>query len=349
MFTIQRLIVFLLFFSIASNSYAQLGGKSTFQFLNLVSSARPAALGGNAIATRADDVTLVWQNPSQLQYSMDKQLALSYVGYVADIKFGDVAYAYSLGKLGMYATTFHFVSYGSFDRTDETSTVIGSYKSGEYALALSWSKALDSSLFIGASFKGILSDLGDYTSNGVAADIGLTWTNSDKLVCATLVAKNIGTQLKKYVDGDREPLPFEIQAGISTQLKNAPFRFSFIGQQLQKFDLTYQDPLKSGVDPLTGETKSEDISFTKKLVRHIIVNVEILFTKNFNVRLGYNFLRRNELGFPDKKGLSGITGGFGFKVNKFNLSYARSVFNTAGGSNHFTITTSLSSFKKQKN
>ena len=276
------------------------------------------------------------------------QFALSYVGYLADIKFGDLAYAHNLGKLGMYAATFHFVNYGSFDRTDESSVVIGTYKAGEYALALSWSKALDSNLFIGASIKGILSDLGDYRSNGIAADLGLTWNNPDKLLCATIVAKNFGKQIKKYEDGDSEPLPFELQAGISKQLLNAPFRFSLVAQQLQKFDLTYEDPLKTGVDPLTGEDKSEKIGFGKKVARHLIINLEILFAKSFNVRLGYNFMRRNELGFPEKKGLSGITGGFGFKVNKFNLSYARTVFNTAGGSNHFTITTSLSSFKKSK-
>jgi len=342
-----RLIVFLLCAFSVSTSFAQLGGKSTFQFLNLNASARPAALGGNAIATHEDDVTLVWQNPSQLQISMNKQLAFSYVGYIADIKFGDVAYAQSAGKFGMYAATLHFVNYGSFDRTDETSAIIGTYTAGEYALALSWSKALDSNLFIGASFKGILSDLGDYKSNGVAADVGITWYKPEKLICATFVVKNVGTQLKKYENGDREPLPFEIQAGFSKQLLNAPFRFSFIGQQLQKFDLSFIDPLKSGVDPLTGEDKSEKISFAKKVSLHLIMNVEILFSKNFNVRLGYNFLRRNELGFPDKKGLSGLSGGFGFKVNKFNLSYARAVYNTAGGSNHFTITTSLSSFKKK--
>jgi hypothetical protein len=329
-------------------TFAQSGGKSTFQFLNLTGSARPAALGGNAIATRTDDVTLVYQNPSQLQASMNQQMAFSYVGHPAGIKFGDIAYAQKIGKYGIYAATFHFVNYGSFDRTDESSAVLGTFNAGEYALAISWSKALDSSLFIGASLKGILSDLGDFKSNGIAADVGLTWYDHEKLWCATILAKNIGTQLKTYEDGNREPLPFEIQAGVSKQLVNAPFRFSFIAQQLQKFDLTYTDPLTNTVDPLTGEKKEEKISFANKATRHLIVNVEVLLSKNFNIRFGYNFLRRKELGFPEKKGMAGISAGFGFKVNKFNLSYARSVYNNVAGSNHFTITTSIDRFRSKK-
>ncbi|MBL0097732.1 MAG: hypothetical protein IPP46_15470 [Bacteroidetes bacterium] len=77
-----------------------------------------------------------------------------------------------------------------------------------------------------------------------------------------------------------------------------------IAQQLQKFDLTYTDPSQTGIDPLTGESRAEKITFRDKLVRHLILNAEILFSKNFNLRVGYNFLRRNELGFLEKKGMS---------------------------------------------
>ena len=88
----------------------------------------------------------------------------------------------------------------------------------------------------------------------------------------------------------------------------------------------------------------DDITFFDKLTRHLILNTEIIFSKGFQLRLGYNFLRRAELGFEQRRGMAGFTGGFGVKVNRFQLSYARSVFNRAGGINNFSIATNLSSF-----
>ena len=99
--------------------FAQSGGNNTFEFLNLVGPARTASLGGNSIATYGDDVTLAIQNPSVLNPSMTKQLSISYVGYVADIKFGDVMYAQDVANVGTFSANLHFINYGDFDLTNE--------------------------------------------------------------------------------------------------------------------------------------------------------------------------------------------------------------------------------------
>ncbi len=328
----------------ADIAWAQSGGNSTFEFLKLVAPARIAALGGSAIATRSDDITLVSQNPALLSKEMDQQVSLSYVGYIAGIRHGNVMFAKSMDKTGNFALNLQYISYGEFDETSVTSEKTGTISAGEYAFNLTWSKALDSSLYLGTNVKYILSALGDERSNGIAADAGISWYHDEKFIGAALVVKNMGRQLKMYSGREREDIPFEIQVGLSKQLPKAPFRFSMIWQQLQKFDLTYTDPSQTGVDPLTGENRAEKITFRDKLVRHLILNAEILFSKNFNLRLGYNFLKRNELGFPEKKGMSGISLGLGFRVNRFQFSYAYSVFNPAAGSNHFTVTTNLRNF-----
>jgi hypothetical protein len=327
--------------------FAQSGGNNTFEFLNLVGPARTASLGGNSIATYGDDVTLAIQNPSVLNPSMTKQLSISYVGYVADIKFGDVMYAQDIANVGTFSANLHFINYGDFDLTNENSEVLGTFKASEYALGLSWSKALDSNLRIGTTLKGILSDLGENSSNGVAADVALIYHKPEKFFTATILVKNIGRQLKKYDGGVQEDLPFEIQAGLSKKLDKAPFRFSIIGQQLQTWDITFKDPNNTGIDPLTGEVKDDRITFADKAIRHVILNLEVLFSQNFNLRFGYNFLRRSELKLAEKKGLSGLTAGLGFKISKFHFSYARSMFVPFAGSNHFTITTSLSDYVKK--
>jgi len=337
----KKLLCFLSLISIVQLSSAQSGGSSVFNFLNLVAPARAAALGGNAISTPADDITLITQNPALLNPEMDQQISTSYVGHLAGIKYGNILFAKDFSKVGTFGFNMQYISYGEFDETNVSAEKIGVFKAGEYAFNVAYSKALDSSLFIGANVKYILSSFGDNTSNGVAADLGLHWMNDDKFWSAAFVIKNIGTQLKTFDGGEREKLPFEIQAGITRQLPKAPFRFSLILQQLQKWDLSYTDPTLSGIDPLTGESKTEKTSGFNKFSRHIILNLEILLSKNFNIRAGYNFLRRKELGFPEKKGMSGMSLGFGFKINRFQISYANTIFNPAGGSNHFTVSTNL--------
>jgi len=38
----------------------------------------------------------------------------------------------------------------------------------------------------------------------------------------------------------------------------------------------------------------------------------------------------------------------GVKISKFNISYSRAFYHLAGGSSHFSISTSLSSFARGK-
>ena len=327
-----------------SDSFGQIGGDATFEFLNLVPSPRSAALGGNAIATRADDVSLVWQNPSQLSQGMNKQLQLTYVDYFEGINFGQVAYAQNINRFGMAAATLHYIDYGTFKMTDAAATDLGTFNAGEYALSLSWSKPLDSLLFIGASIKGIYSKLETYSSIGIAADLGITYFSKDHFFCAALIAKNIGRQLKNYDESGTEPLPFEMQIGITKQLPKAPFRFGLTWQHLEQFDLTYTDPTIPDVDPLTGESNSTSISFGKKCMRHLVLNAELLFSKNFNIRLGYNFQRRAELANVNKRGAVGFSGGFGFRISKFQLNYARVLYHLGSASNQVSVTVKLSDF-----
>ena len=52
------------FLFISNASTAQIGGESTFEFINMPNSARIAALGGEYLAIYDDDITLSLANPS---------------------------------------------------------------------------------------------------------------------------------------------------------------------------------------------------------------------------------------------------------------------------------------------
>jgi hypothetical protein len=77
--------------------------------------------------------------------------------------------------------------------------------------------------------------------------------------------------------------------------------------------------------------------------------VEILITKNFNLRVGYNYRLHKEMMLPDKRTASGLSFGFGLKINRFGISYAYSKYNITGNSSIISITTHLGTYvKKQK-
>jgi hypothetical protein len=163
--------------------------------------------------------------------------------------------------------------------------------------------------------------------------------------------KNIGRQLDYYIPGNREPLPFEVQLGISQKLNTVPLRYSIVYNHLEKFNLTYSDPSKSNVDPISGDTikVSKFEQFTDKLMRHFVLGVEFYPVKRFYISLGYNYQRRRELRTEVKKGLVGFSLGCGINVYKFRISYAWSKYHLAASPSTFTITTNIADlFSKKK-
>ena len=330
---------------------SQIGGNAIYEFLNLPFSARTASLGGNLICVKDDDINLVAQNPSLLNPSMSNKLALSYINYFADVNYGYTAYARTYEKLGNFSAGMQYLNYGKFTEVDETGYVYGNFFASEYCLNLGYSKAIDSLFSFGAQLKTIYSALGSFWSIGNAADIGFTYYNSKRNITIAAVGKNIGMEWRTY-NNVRERLPMEFQLGISKKPLHAPFRISLIATHLEKWDLTYEDPANPTLteDPLTHEPikQSKVKNFGDKLLRHVIIGGELLLTKNFNIRLGYNYERRQELKVETRPGLVGFSFGFGFKISKFQISYGHASYHLAGGTNHFTVTTNLSDFYKKK-
>ncbi len=334
-------------FLISQQLYAQTGGNNTFEFLNLPATARSAALGGNHISVLDNDINLSFQNPAVLNPEMKNSMSFNYAPYFADIHFGYAVYGFEVKKAGMLSAGMQFINYGDFDRTDETGNKTGTFSAAEYSFNIAWSKKLYEGIQAGVTLKTVYSKLESYNSTGVMADIGMHYQSPSNYFSAGLVIKNAGMQLSTYTDGNREPLPFEIQAGFSYLMPKAPFRLSMTLSHLEKWNLGFINPDEQGkVDPLTGDTTILKVTFYEKVSRHLTPAAEILITKNFNLRLAYNFMRRRDLAFDSVKSISGLSFGIGFRVSRFHFSYALASYNAAGSSNHFSISTNLGKFKK---
>lgn len=344
----KRLIFTIIIASVTLSSFSQLGGTSTYNFLRLTNSARLAALGNNFAPVKDGDVTLSVANPSIIDENMHNDLALSFVDYYTDISYGFASYSRTFDKLGSFTGSVQYIDYGE---TMETSAfegdTLGYFNGLESAVTLGWARPLDSLLYIGANFKMITSSLHTYNSLGVAVDLAATYHNPEKRFTASLIFRNIGRQITYYEAGQNEPLPFEVQLGISKRLQHLPFRYSIVLTDLQKFDLTYVNPNSADnlPDPFTGEIEGEDDKgIADKLMRHVVIGGEFMPTKNFSLRFGYNYRLRQEMKVDSKLGTVGLSWGLGFRVSKFHFSYSRAAYHLVGSPNYVTITTSLSEF-----
>jgi hypothetical protein len=349
----RRFLITFLSGIIAISSFAQIGGRSTFGFLDRTNSARVASMGGNILAINDNDISLVLTNPSLISAEMNNTLALDFVSLRTAYSYGDIMYSKSFSKVGSFVGTFQFINYGKFTYADIAGNTSGEFNASEYALNLGWGRKLSPHFSIGANGKLIYSQLESYHSFGLAVDVAGSYNTTDDLFSASLVARNIGIQLVPYIPGTRDPLPFEMQAGFATKLKHIPVRISLLYNNLEKWDLTYNDPLSpdNQVDAITGQTKkkSEVGKFADKLMRHIVVGTEITIAKAFSVRLGYNYRQRQEMKLIDRTALSGFTYGFGLRIKMFTLSYARATYMAGNfNPNYFSLALNLGQFTKKK-
>jgi hypothetical protein len=157
--------------------------------------------------------------------------------------------------------------------------------------------------------------------------------------------------IKPYTPETWEKLPFEIVVGASQKLKHAPFRFVATFQQIQTTSLYYQRKKQtiSFFDEEDQEKASLFEKFGNEFISHLIMGVEFVPIKNFYVRGGYNFQRRNELKIENISSSAGFSWGLGIKINKFHINYSRATYHLAGASNHFSISTDLDDFFTKKN
>ncbi len=306
--------------------FAQIGGESTFEFLNLTNSARMAALGGNQIALGdPSDLNTTYNNPALLTEEMTGSLLADYVKYMAGVNYGYAAYAFETEKLGPISFGVHYINYGKFTKANAEGEKEGTFTAAEYALMASWAKQVNQ-FKVGITVKPILSSLESYQSFGIAFDLGTAYTSDNELTTLGFVIRNIGTQITTYYEGaDHERLPLDIQLGIGQKLAHAPLRLLATMQHLQRWKLIADD-----------ETESNG-GFGKDFMRHLVLGTELLPSENFHIRAGYNFQRREELLYNDKKSTVGFSWGFGFRIKRFRFDYGSARYHLASSSNHFSI------------
>ncbi len=329
--------------------YGQIGGKHAYSFLELPSSARVTASGDELITVPDGDVNLAYQNPALLRESHHNTLSASSVIYPGRINHGYASYGRHYPDLGTFHAGMKYITYGTFQGADRFGNKTNEFSAGEYALTIGGAKKYEERYSFGTNVKLIYSGVESYSSFGFATDFGATFHDTTNMWTASLVLRNIGFQAKPFVKGNREPLPFDLRVGVSKRLQYLPFRLNVTAHHLHQPDIRYEDPARQEQQTLGSDTASQsnnESHLVDKIARHFIISGEFYIADIVQLRFGYNHLRRQEFGFGPKKGLAGFSFGAAVTISKITISYGRSQYHPAGGTNHFTVSTDLDAFLK---
>ena len=332
----------------ASNrTFAQVtGGQYAFEYLRMSDAPHVSALGGISIANPENDIALALQNPAMMRPGLHNELELTYNDYYAGIKVMNLQYGYHAPKIN---TSFFFgvqyLNYGSITQTDDLGNVLCSFHATDYALTLGASHSYLDHWRFGADFKLAHSSLYLGSANAVLADVGINYYDTTSLFDFGATAKNMGVMVKKYTLGlPFEPLPFDLQLGVSKKFKHLPLRLIATLHHLYEWDVRYNNPADlTGTNSLgqSDTVKSKGTYFADKLFRHFIFGAEITFGKHVVLTASYNYLQRKELGLDGQPGLSGFAFGLGINLNKFQVHYGRTYYSVAGPYNELGITMCL--------
>ena len=301
----KKALFALLFTLFASNAFAQQESQTGYNFLRLPVSAHAAALGGNNISLIEDDASLIFHNPALLASVSDKSINLNYMYYMKGVNVASAAFNRTINDKASWAVSGQYVDYGSMKEADADNNITGSFTAKDIAITGYFSYMLSERIAGGIAAKFITSHIGQYNSMAVGVDLGVNYYDPEHEWSVSLVAKNLGGEIKAYED-DFVRMPTDVQAGVSKQLTNTPFRFSATLGDLAHWDY--------------------------KFINHVSLGVDCILSDQIWIGGGYNFRQKNEMSIINADDLeeenshgAGMTLGAGINLERFkiNISYGK--------------------------
>lgn len=306
----KRLLIYLCMVCSAALLHAQ-DAETAFQFLQLPVSSHAAALGGDNISIIEDDATLAYHNPALLTDASERMLSLNYMNYLQRTNVLGAGYTIKTGERSMLGIEAQYLDFGKMKNTDADGNIIGDFSAKDMVLMGTYSFDFSERLTGGVSGKFIYSNYEQVYSLALGVDLGLNYYNPENRFSASIVARNLGGQVKTY-DGIHEPLPFNLLVGISKDLEHAPVRLSLTLTDLHKWQAE-------------DFYNASDDSWSEILMKHFIIGADIFPSPSTYLSVGYNFLLHSELQNNARRALEGFSLGAGLQVHnmKIGVSYGK--------------------------
>lgn len=324
-----KLLCSLLLVMIPCFGYAQ-EYSSSFNAVRMPVSSHVAALGGQQISLIEDDPTVGWANPALYANAGDMSLGLNFMTYHSGSSWMGAHFTKAFGERHTMAAGIQYMNYGTFDETDETGNDVGTFKAKDIVVGVGYSYLLTDRWTGGANLKFIYSGLAEYSSVALAVDLGLNYYDEDNDMSVSVATQHIGTQFKAYDGGVRTHLPFTLALGFSKGMAHLPVRFHVTFTDVTRWKSSYYAMPDDETDD--DGTRKEKVSFSKKLLNHFVLGVDVLPTENIYLSLGYNFRRANELKASGSSHWAGISAGGGVMIKRFKFGASFARYHQAGNS-----------------
>lgn len=283
--------------------------RTGYNFLRLPVSAHAAALGDDNISIIEDDESMIFNNPALLSSVSDKTINLNYMNYMSGANTASASFNRIIKERASVAASAQFIDYGKMKETDENNIQTGEFSAKDISIAGYFSYMLTDRLAGGITAKFITSYIGDYNSIAMGVDLGLNYYDPEKEWSVSLVAKNLGGQMKAY-DDQYDRMPIDILLGASKRFAHMPFRISATLVDLNHLDY--------------------------KFINHLVAGVDIIISPTIWVGAGYNFRRANEMKITETDGESshgaGLSFGAGINLERFKLNLAYGKYHVSSSS-----------------
>lgn len=292
--------------------------RTEYNFLRVPVSAHVAALGGDNISLIEDDPTLIFHNPSLISGVSDKTLNVNFMNYMEGVNTGSASFVKAVNDRATWGVMAEYVDYGSIKETDEDNNELGDFSAKDVMAGGTFAYLLTDHLAGGITMKFISSYIGDYNSFAVGVDLGLNYYWPDYGMSLSMVARNLGGQIKAFED-DFERIPFDLQIGATKKLGESPLRISLTMTRIHDWDDDF--------------------------INHFIVGAELLLSKSVYVAGGYNFRRQDEMEITDTDDESshgaGLTFGGGITLKRIQFHFAYAKYHVSSSSLTFNLAFTL--------
>lgn len=306
----KRIALLPLMAALSTMAVAQ-DSQTGYNFLRLPVSAHATALGGENITIIEDDASLVFHNPALLGSVKDKTMGLNFMTYMEGAVTAGASYSQIVGDRGTWGVAAQYMDYGSMKEVDENNIQTGEFSAKDIAVSGTFSYELTQRIVGGITARMVTSYIGDYNSWAAGVDLGLNYYDPDHEWSLSVVAKNLGGELKAY-DEEYNKMPLNLLVGVSKRIMHGPLRVS-----LTATDLTHWD-----YDNL----------------HHLVAGLDIILSPQIYLAAGYSFRRAEEMKIlssddnDESSHWAGLSLGAGLQLERFKLHLAYAKYHVSSSS-----------------
>ena len=275
-------------------------GTRAMTFLKIGVGAEAMSMGESQVAA-TDDLYASYWNPAGLARLQQPQLALMHNEWFAGINHEFVGFALPLKGAGTLGASASFLSFGELQGRDRDGNETTIFRPYDVALILSYARGFGSSLAFGVNAKFLREQIADESGTGIAFDFGGLYNFPETPLSLGFNAQHIGPRVK-FVE-EAFGLPFTFRLGAAYRLWN------------DAFILTTDIIRPSDNDIAIGVGAG-----------YTIGNI-------LQLRTGYKY----KIGGNDLGAISGLTGGFGLTLLRFQIDYALVPFGVLGLTHRFSL------------